>query len=136
MKILQIYAIIFIEKINGGILKYRTLALKISMRQSKIKKMPIKTAYKLSRLAKRAEEELQFYQKEFTRIVDEYAMKENGQLVYSDDMTSIKIIPGKEDECSKIVLKELEDFSGFEFTLDEFDSLITLAEMSAFFLKD
>ena len=99
------------------------------------KKMPIKPAYKLSRLAKRVEEELQFYQKEFARIVDEYAMKENGQLIYSDDMTSIKIIPGKEDECSaKIMeLKELEvDLSGFEFTLDEFDSLeLTLAEMSS-----
>jgi hypothetical protein len=62
-------------------------------------------------------------------------MKENGQLIYSDDLTSIKIIPGKEDECSaKIMeLKELEvDFSGFEFALDEFDSLeLTLAEMSS-----
>ena len=80
-------------------------------------------------------EEIQFYQKEFARIVDEYALKEDGQMVYSEDMTSIKIIPGKEDECSaKIVeLKELEvDFSGFEFTLDEFDSLeLTLAEMSS-----
>ena len=97
------------------------------------KKMSIKTAYKLSRLAKRVEEEVQFYQKEFARIVDEYALKENGQLVYSEDMTSIKIIPGKEDECSNkiIELKELEvDLSQFEFTLDEFDSLeLTLAEM-------
>lgn len=97
------------------------------------KKMSIKTAYKLSRLAKRVEEEVQFYQKEFARIVDEYALKEDGQLVYSEDMTSIKIIPGKEDECSNkiIELKELEvDLSQFEFTLDEFDSLeLTLAEM-------
>ena len=76
-----------------------------------------------------------FGRKEFARIVDEYALKENGELVYSEDMTSIKIIPGKEDECSnKIVeLKELEvDLSQFEFTLDEFDSLeLTLAEMSS-----
>lgn len=114
---------------------YEALALQNFYTSVQDKKMPIKTAYKLSRLAKRVEEELQFYQKEFTRIVDEYAMKKNGQLIYSDDMTSIKIIPGKEDECSaKIVeLKELEvDFSGFEFTLDEFDSLeLTLAEMSS-----
>lgn len=114
---------------------YEALALQNFYTSVHDKKMPIKTAYKLSRLAKRAEEELQFYQKEFTRIVDEYAMKENGQLIYSDDMTSIKIIPGKEDECSaKIIeLKELEvDFSEFEFTLNEFDSLeLTLAEMSS-----
>ena len=114
---------------------YEALALQNFYASVQDKKMPIKTAYKLSRLAKRVEEELQFYQKEFTRIVDEYAMKENGQLIYSDDMTSIKIIPGKEDECSaKIMeLKELEvDFSGFEFILDEFDSLeLTLAEISS-----
>ena len=114
---------------------YEALTLQNFYTSVQDKKMPIKTAYKLSRLAKRVEEELQFYQKEFARIVDEYAMKENGQLIYSDDMTSIKIIPVKEDECSaKIMeLKELEvDLSGFEFTLDEFDSLeLTLAEMSS-----
>ena len=114
---------------------YEVLALQNFYASAQDKKMPIKTAYKLSRLAKRAEEELQFYQKEFTRIIDEYALKKNGQLVYSNDMSSIKIIPGKEDECSaKIMeLKDLEvDLSQFEFTLDEFDSLeLTLAEMSS-----
>lgn len=113
---------------------YEILALQNFYASVHDKKMPIKTAYKLSRLAKRAEEEIQFYQKEFTRIIDEYALKENGQLVYSDDMTSIKIIPGKDDECANKIfeLKELEvDLSQFEFTLDEFDSLeLTLAEMS------
>ena len=99
------------------------------------KKMPIKTAYKLSRMAKRIEEEVQFYQKEFARIINEYALKENGQLVYSEDMNSIKVIPGKEEECNEkvIELKELEvDFSQFEFSLDEFKSFeLTLAEMSS-----
>ena len=114
---------------------YEALALQNFYASVQDKKMHIKTAYKLSRLAKRVEEEIQLYQKEFTRIVDEYALKEDGQMVYSEDMTSIKIIPGKEDECSaKIMeLKDLEvDFSNFEFTLDEFDSLeLTLAEMSS-----
>lgn len=99
------------------------------------KKMPIKTAYKLSRMAKRIEEEVQFYQKEFARIINEYALKENGQLVYSEDMNSIKVIPGKEEECNEkvIELKELEvDFSQFEFALDEFESFeLTLTEMSS-----
>ena len=99
------------------------------------KKMPIKTAYKLSRMAKRIEEEVQFYQKEFARIINDYALKEDGQLVYSEDMNSIKVIPGKEEECNAkvIELKELEvDFSQFEFSLDEFESFeLTLAEMSS-----
>ena len=95
---------------------YEALALQNFYASVQDKKMPIKTAYKLSRLAKRAEEEIQFYQKEFARIVDEYALKEDGQLIYSEDMTSIKIIPGKEDECStKIMeLKDLEVVGNIE----------------------
>ena len=114
---------------------YEALALQNFYAIVQDKRMPIKTAYKLSRLAKRAEEEAQFYQAEFARIVDEYALKENGQIVYSDDMSSIRIIPGREEECgAKITeLRELDvDFSQFEFSIDEFDSLeLTLAEMSS-----
>lgn len=121
---------------------YEVLALQNFYASVQDKKMPVKTAYKLSRLARKAEEEVQFYQKEFARIVNEYALKENGQLVYSDDMTSIKIIPGKEDECNEkiIELKELEiDLAGIEFTIEELENLeLTLAEMSAIFslIKD
>lgn len=89
-------------------------------------KLPIKTIYKLTRLMRRVEEETRFYQTEFAKIVDEYALKENGELVYSDDMTSIKIIEGKEDECSaKIIeLKNLEiDLSEFKFSIEEFEKL-------------
>lgn len=121
---------------------YEVLALQNFYASVQDKKMPVKTAYKLSRLVRKAEEEVQFYQKEFARIVNEYALKENGQLVYSDDMTSIKIIPGKEDECNEkiIELKELEiDLTGIEFTIEELENLeLTLAEMSAIFslIKD
>lgn len=114
---------------------FEVLALQNFYTSIQDKKMPIKTAYKLSRLARRAEEEAQFYQKEFAHIIDEYAQKENGQLVYSDDMTSIKIIPGREDECNEkiIELKELEvDLSGFEFSIEEFENLeLTITQMSA-----
>lgn len=114
---------------------YEVLALQNFYTSVQDKKMPIKTTYKLSRLASRVEKEIEFYSKEFAKIVDAYALKENGELVYSEDMTSIKIIPGKEDECSdKIMeLKDLEvDLSGFEFSLEEFENLeLTLAEMSS-----
>ena len=89
-------------------------------------KLPIKTTYKLTRLMRRVEEETQFYRNEFAKIVDEYAVKENGQLVYSEDMTSIKIIEGKEDECSAKIseLKNLElGFSEFKFSIEEFEKL-------------
>lgn len=89
-------------------------------------KLPIKTAYKLVRLMRRVEEEAQFYQNEFSKIVEEYALKENGAYVYSDDMTSIKIVEGKEDECTAKIeeLKNLEvDLTEFEFSIEEFDCL-------------
>ena len=114
---------------------YEVLALQSFYATVQDKKMQIKTTYKLSRLAKRVEEEAQFYQNEFAKIVDEYALKENGQLEYSEDMNSIKIIPGKEKECSEKLaeLRELEvDLSQFKFFIEEFDSLeLTLAEMSS-----
>ena len=89
-------------------------------------KLPIKTTYKLTRLMRRVEEEAKFYQTEFAKIVNENALRENGELVYSDDMTSIKIIEGKEEECaSKILeLKNLEiDLSEFHFSIEEFDNI-------------
>ena len=96
-------------------------------------KLPIKTTYKLTRLMRRVEEEVQFYQTEFAKIVDEYALKENGQLVYSEDMTSIKIIEGREEECSAKIaeLKNLEiDLSDFKFSIEEFDKLeLSISDM-------
>ena len=89
-------------------------------------KLPIKTTYKLTRLMSRVEEEVQFYQTEFAKIVDEYALKENGQLVYSEDMTSIKIIEAKEEHWSAQIaeLKNLEfDLGEFKFSIEEFENL-------------
>lgn len=116
---------------------YEVLALQSFYTSIQDKKMPIKTTYKLSRLMRRVENELEFYSKEFAKIVDTYALKENGELVYSDDMTSIKIIPGKEDECSDKIyeLKEIEvDLSEFKFSIEEFENLdLTIAEMSSIY---
>lgn len=113
---------------------YEVLALQDFCVLTQDKKLPIKTTYKISRLNRRVEEELQFYQKEFMRIVNEYALKENGELVYSDDMTSIKIIPGKEEECSnKIVeLKDLDIDIDIVFTIEELEGLdLTVSQMGS-----
>ena len=83
-------------------------------------KLPIRTTYKLTRLMRQVEQETQFYQTEFAKIVEEYALKENGQYVYSDDMASIKIVAGKEEECGNKILelKNLDvDLSNFSFQL-------------------
>lgn len=98
-------------------------------------KLPIKTTYKLTRLMRQVEQEIQFYQTEFAKIVEEYALKENGQYVYSDDMTSIKIITGKEEECGNKILelKNLDvDLSDFSFSIDEFEGLdLTISQLNS-----
>ena len=98
-------------------------------------KMPIKTTYKLTRLMRRVEEEIQFYQKEFNNILSEFALKENGSFVYSNDNTSIRIIPGKEEECAKRIsdLRELDvSLEEFQFDIEEFESLnLTISQMNS-----
>ena len=83
---------------------YEVLSLQEFYVAVKDKKLPLKTAYKLSRLMKRVEEEIQFYNQEFNKILDEYAKKENNNFVFSKDGTSIEIIPGKEEECNNKTL--------------------------------
>lgn len=101
----------------------------------KDKKLPLKVAYKLNKLILKVEEEIKFYQDTFSKIVDEYAEKdENGNYVFIDGNAAIKIIPGKEEECDKKI-KELNELplniEGIEFNLDELDCLdMTIAEMN------
>lgn len=101
------------------------------------KKIPVKTAYKLSKLARRVEEEVQFYQKEFKAIIDEYAKKENGQYVFAPDGLSIEVIDGKDDECNAKIfeLKTIEvDLKDITFSIEEFENLdLTLAELDAIY---
>ena len=101
----------------------------------KDKKLPLKVAYKLNKLITKVEEEIVFYQNTFSKIIEEYAEKdENGNYIFIDENTSIKIIPGKEEECNKKV-RELNELplaiEGIEFNLDELDCLdMTIAEMN------
>lgn len=90
------------------------------------KQMPIKVAYKLSKLAHKAETESKFYHDKLQEIVDTYVEKdENGQLVYTEDKSAMKIIAGKEEECSKAMtdLQSIEVDIEPCFTIDELDGL-------------
>lgn len=105
-------------------------------------KMPLKTVYKLTRLMKRAEEEIQFYQSEFNKIIELYGRKEKGEYVLSDDKKSIQLIPGKEAECFQKIseLQNLEiDLSGLSFKIEEFENFnLTISQMAAIlpFIQD
>lgn len=111
---------------------YQVIALQELFKVIGNQKMSIKTTYKLSKLARRVEEEIAFYQEEFNKILNEYGKKINGDYVFSDDGSSIIIIEGKEQECKQKIseLQNLEiDLKDFSFSIDEFENLdITLAQ--------
>lgn len=112
---------------------YEVIALQEFCMLAANKKLPIKITYKLSRLARRVEEEIQFYQKEFKQIINDYGLKENGELVYSDGGDSIKIIPGKEEECAEKIaeLRDLEVDINITFTIEELENFdLTVAQFN------
>lgn len=110
-------------------MKIKNLALiKASCDKIKNIKMPIKTAYKLSKLQKAIEEELSFSQGEYKKIVDEYAERdETGNYKFLDEAkTNIQIKPNyiKEAEQKTIELQELEiELPKITFTLSEFENI-------------
>lgn len=91
------------------------------------KKMPIKTTYKLAKLKKALESEVEIYQTELTKIIQEYAQKDaDGNYIYTEDKKSIKIIPGSEKECN-LKLLELQNLEihieDIKFDISEFEEL-------------
>ena len=97
-------------------------------------KLPIKTAYKISRLSKAIEDEVTFYQTKFREILSVYCqVDENGNYVPTADGQGFKIIEGKEAECNQamIDLHQLEiELPDITFAIDEFDGMeLTLKEL-------
>lgn len=97
-------------------------------------KLPLKTTYKFTRLMKRAEEEISFYQEKFREIVEEYGVKENGEYKITPDGQSIAITPGKEIECNT-KLAELRNLDvlidGIKFSIEELEKLdVSISELS------
>jgi predicted transposase YdaD len=90
-------------------------------------KLSIKTAYRLARLAKVIEEEVQFYREKFQVILQEYGEKnENGQLVPTEDGSGVKLIQGMEEACFSAIhdLQELEvTLPDIKFNLEEFGDM-------------
>jgi hypothetical protein len=97
-------------------------------------KLPLKTTYKFTRLMRRAEEEITFYQENFRKIVEEFGVKENGEYKLIDNGQSIAIVPGKEAECNKrlIELRNLEvPIEDIKFTIEELEGIdVSISELS------
>lgn len=97
-------------------------------------KLPLKTTYKFTRLMRRAEEEITFYQTKFQEIVEEYGVKENGQYKLTPDGQSIVIVSGKEMECNTKIaeLRNLDvSVEGIKFSIEELERIdVSISELS------
>ena len=86
-------------------------------------KLPVFIAYKLMKLLKGLEEDVNFYRTKMSEIIDEYAEKDpNGQALQWQN-GGVIIQNGKVDECNAKI-KELEempveDNGDIKFALDE-----------------
>lgn len=100
--------------------------------------MPIKTAYKFSKLAHKLEEETKFYQSKLREIIETYVEKDaDGNLIYTEDKQAMKIIAGQEEACSK-AMDELQSIEVTEispcFTIEELENLsFTPAQMKGLY---
>ena len=113
---------------------YEVLDLQILYNSIANAKLPIKTTYKFTRLMRRAEEEITFYQEKFREIIEEYGVTENGEYKLTSDGQSIVIIPGKEIECNTRLaeLRNLDvSIEGITFTIDELEGIdVSISELS------
>ena len=100
--------------------------------------LPLKGAYKITKIKQEVDKEIEFYTEKFQEIVNTYAQKnENGSLKFSEDGEQILIQDGKIEECNKALedLQKLEvqienygltidDLGDIECTPDDLESLI------------
>lgn len=98
-------------------------------------KMPMKTAYKLSRLGAAIDIELNFYREKLHSIINEFGrLDENGNPIPTDDGQGVKLRPGTETQCFA-AMKELQEIEvnlpDITFTIDEFDGVeLTVEELN------
>lgn len=106
------------------------------------KKLPAAVAYKIAKIIREMEESLIFYNQRFQELLDEYAEKEqDGTYKMSEDKTYIIIQEGKRDsfqreydELNQVEIEiksspiSLESLEKYEFTADEFSTLVPFIE--------
>ena len=117
----------------------KILAMEEAIKNLKSKNLPIKTAYRLLKLAELVSNEAENYRNLFRQILDEYAeKKENGSYVLSEDGANVIIQKDhiqdanqKVDELNKIDVEipytfDIKDFDNIEISLEELAPLMDL----------
>lgn len=78
--------------------------------------LPIKVGYKLAKIAAECQKEMDIYQSQLNKIIQEYgARDENGQLVATENGDGIKIKEDKIQECQD----KLNELSTLEVEINE-----------------
>ena len=117
----------------------KILAMEEAIKNLKSKNLPIKTAYRLLKLAELVSKEAENYRNLFRQILDEYAeKKEDGSYVLSEDGANVIIQKDhiqdanqKVDELNKIDVEipytfDIMDFDNIEISLEELAPLMDL----------
>lgn len=117
----------------------KILAMEEAIKNLKSKNLPIKTAYRLLKLAELVSKEAENYRNLFRQILDEYAeKKEDGSYVLSEDGANVIIqkehiqdANQKVDELNKIDVEipytfDIKDFDNIEISLEELAPLMDL----------
>ena len=117
----------------------KILAMEEAIKNLKSKNLPIKTAYRLLKLAELVSNEAENYRNLFRQILDEYAeKKEDGSYVLSEDGANVIIQKDhiqdanqKVNELNKIDIEipytfDINDFDNIEISLEELAPLMDL----------
>lgn len=117
----------------------KILAMEEAIKNLKSKNLPIKTAYRLLKLAELVSKEAENYRNLFRQILDKYAeKKEDGSYVLSEDGANVIIQKDhiqdanqKVDELNKIDVEipytfDIKDFDNIEISLEELAPLMDL----------
>lgn len=117
----------------------KILVMEEAIKNLKSKNLPIKTAYRLLKLAELVSKEAENYRNLFRQILDEYAeKKEDGSYVLSEDGANVIIQKDhiqdanqKVDELNKIDVEipytfDIKDFDNIEISLEELAPLMDL----------
>ena len=112
----------------------KILAMEEAIKNLKSKNLPIKTAYRLLKLAEFVATESDNYRNLFRQILDEYAEKnEDGSFVFSEDGTNVILKKDHIKEANEKVseINQLEVDIPYTFDLREFENLeISLEDLA------
>lgn len=112
----------------------KILAMEEAIKNLKSQNLPIKTAYRLLKLAEFVATESDNYRNLFRQILDEYAEKnEDGSFVFSEDGTNVILKKDHIKEANEKVseLNQLEVDIPYTFDLREFENLeISLEDLA------